>query len=82
MAKLSIQKLNQAFSSALRHLREDTGLSQEALAAQSGLDRTYISLLERNQRQPTLKTIVLLANALDLSLSEFVVVIEEMADKD
>ncbi len=57
-----------AFADVLRQLRERAGLSQEALAAKSGLDRTYISLLERGQRQPTLKTLARLAEALDTSL--------------
>jgi transcriptional regulator with XRE-family HTH domain len=57
-----------AFADVLRQLRERAGLSQEALATKSGLDRTYISLLERGQRQPTLKTLARLAEALDTSL--------------
>jgi len=63
--------INTAFSEVLRELRELRGLSQEALAAKSDLDRTYISLLERGQRQPTLKSISSLANALETTLTEF-----------
>jgi transcriptional regulator with XRE-family HTH domain len=61
--------LNAAFADVLRQLRERAGLSQEALADKSGLDRTYISLLERAQRQPTLKTLARLADALGISLA-------------
>ena len=63
--------INTAFSEVLRELRDLRGLSQEALAAKSDLDRTYISLLERGQRQPTLKSISSLANALETTLTEF-----------
>ncbi|MBC8462537.1 MAG: helix-turn-helix transcriptional regulator [Deltaproteobacteria bacterium] len=63
--------INTAFSEVLRELRELRGLSQEALAAKSDLDRTYISLLERGQRQPTLKSMSSLANALETTLTEF-----------
>jgi len=63
--------INTAFSEVLRELRELRGISQEALAAKSDLDRTYISLLERGQRQPTLKSISSLANALETTLTEF-----------
>lgn len=63
--------INQAFAEALKELREQQGISQEALAAKSDLDRTYISLLERGQRQPTLKSIAKLVKALETSLTEF-----------
>jgi transcriptional regulator with XRE-family HTH domain len=61
-----------AFGFTLRRLREKAGLSQEKLAFESGLDRTYISLLERGARSPTLATIRRLALSLDLSATELV----------
>jgi len=56
--------LNRAFGRAIRGLRGRAGLSQEELAARSGLHRTYISILERGKRSPTLDTIAALAHAL------------------
>jgi transcriptional regulator with XRE-family HTH domain len=56
--------LNKAFGRVVRGLRERAQLSQERLAAMSGLHRTYISILERGARSPTLDTIVALARAL------------------
>nr|WP_277396868.1 helix-turn-helix transcriptional regulator [Burkholderia sp. Tr-20390] len=53
----------------MRRLRRDLHLSQNDLAVQVGLDRTYISLLELGRRSPTLDTIVSLAAALKMSLS-------------
>lgn len=44
-------------------------LTQEALAFTSGLDRTYISLLELGRRSPTLNTLVVLSNALGVTLT-------------
>jgi DNA polymerase V len=41
-------------------------LSQEELALESGLDRTYVSMLERGIKSPTLTTVVALAEALDV----------------
>ena len=41
-------------------------LSQERLAESADLDRTYISLLERGLRQPTLETVFRLAEALGI----------------
>jgi transcriptional regulator with XRE-family HTH domain len=51
----------QAFGIALRNLRRARSLSQEALAQESQLDRTFISLLERGLRQPSLTTILQLS---------------------
>lgn len=44
--------------------------SQEALAFEAGLHRTYISLIERGKKSPTLAVIVRLANALGIKPSE------------
>lgn len=74
--------LHRAFAVTLRRLREAAGLSQEALADKSGLDRSYISLLERSQRQPTINTLFILASAFDLSLSQLATRIEEAVDAD
>lgn len=56
-----------AFAKILKELRKEKGVSQETLAFESDLDRTYISLLERGLRQPTLATILKLSNALEVS---------------
>jgi transcriptional regulator with XRE-family HTH domain len=45
------------FGKVLSELRKNAGLSQEKLAELAGLDRTYISLLERGLRQPTITTL-------------------------
>jgi transcriptional regulator with XRE-family HTH domain len=53
----------------LREVREDAGLSQEALGFRAGLHRTEISLLERGDREPRLSTLIRLAAALDVGVS-------------
>lgn len=58
----SVQK---AFGEALRQVRVGRGISQQELALESDLDRTYISLLERGLRQPTITTLIALSDALD-----------------
>jgi transcriptional regulator with XRE-family HTH domain len=78
----SRRDLNTAFADVLRQLRERAGLSQEALAAKSGLDRTYISLLERAQRQPTLKTLARLADALGTSLAALAKKVEDRLNEN
>lgn len=59
-----------AFRAAVRERRHELGLSQERLAELAGLDRTYVSSLERGRRNPTLKTAARLAGALNLPLAE------------
>lgn len=53
-----------AFGNRIRDLRHAAGLSQEALAEASGLHRTYISSVERGQRNVGLDNIHVLAEAL------------------
>jgi len=53
-----------AFGQALRAVREQRGISQEALALESGFDRTYVSLLERGIQSPTVRNLVRLATVL------------------
>lgn len=65
-----------AFGDHLRDLRSDRGWSsQEAFAHHAGLDRTYISGLERGRRNPTLDVIVKLAHALDVKPAELLATI-------
>jgi transcriptional regulator with XRE-family HTH domain len=56
--------LRTAFGNLLRELREERGLSQGQLALESELDQTFVSLLERGRRQPTLVTLFALCDAL------------------
>ena len=49
------------FGTLLRNARLAAGLSQEALAFEAGIDRTYVSMLERGVRVPTVATLLLLA---------------------
>lgn len=65
-------KLQAAFGEILRTLRNKAGFSQEQLALDCGLDRTYISLLERGLRQPTLTTLFVLADSLGVKPSKLI----------
>lgn len=48
----------------IRRYRENAGMSQEALAEESGLHRTYISLVERGRRNITVDALTQVAEAL------------------
>jgi transcriptional regulator with XRE-family HTH domain len=58
------------FGRRLRELRRRAGLSQEALAHESGLDRSYVGGVERGQYNISLLNICRLADALDLAPEE------------
>ena len=53
-----------AFGRVLRAKRKEGGLSQEALALEAGIDRNFVSLMERGLNQPSLSTVFKLAKAL------------------
>jgi transcriptional regulator with XRE-family HTH domain len=54
----------------VRALRRVRSLSQERLAHLTGLDRTYISGVERGIRNPSLRNIAVLARSLDVTIQE------------
>lgn len=60
------------FGQRVRARRTALGLSQEALAATSGLHRTYISSVELGERNVSLANIVRLAQALNCDPSQLV----------
>ena len=72
-----INTLEQSFGLILREKRKDQGLSQEALALEAGVDRNFVSLLERGVNQPSLSTIFKLADALNLNPSDLVMELEK-----
>lgn len=58
----------------LRRLRVRKGLSQEALAVDASIDRTYVSRLERGLENPTVAVLERIATALDANIEEFFVI--------
>ena len=69
MSKTYQLDINQRFGKAIRRRRRELELSQEQLAERACLHRTYISSIERGERNPSLENIKKLAKALDISIS-------------
>ncbi len=65
-----------AFGRVLRRLRNQASLTQEALVFEADLRRTFISVLELGQQQPTLTTILKLAKPLKHSAKDIVGLVE------
>lgn len=57
------------FGMAIRELRKEKGLSQEAFADLAGVDRSYMGHIERGEKNVTLTKIYQLADALEMSVS-------------
>jgi len=74
-------EIEKAFGEVLKRERNNKSFSQEELAHLSDLDRTYISMLERGKRQPSLKTIFMLASALNTLPSDMMINVEKLLDK-
>lgn len=64
---------------ALKRHRELLRLSQEELAHRAGLDRTYISGMERGRRNPTVGVLQRVANALGVDLDVLFATAREIA---
>jgi transcriptional regulator with XRE-family HTH domain len=62
--------LRQAFAANLRRLRNARGISQENLAYEAGVNRTYVSKLEKGVSYPGLEIIAKLAEALEVEPAE------------
>jgi transcriptional regulator with XRE-family HTH domain len=67
----------QAFGQVLREIRRQRGLSQEALAFESDLDRAFLSRLETGHKQPSLLTIFRIASVLHISVAELLRLVED-----
>jgi len=63
----SSPSLNEIVGMNLRSIREDKGLSQEAMAAACGLHRNYLGAIERGERNITLDTLSQIAAAIGIS---------------
>ncbi len=65
-----MKTLGKQFGERVRELRTTRGLSQEELAFKSGVHRTYLGGIERGERNPSLRNISAIAEALGVTLSQ------------
>lgn len=64
------------FGQVLRRLRKEANLSQESLALEAGVERNFVSLIERGINQPTLRIMFKLAKALNTTPSKMLALVE------
>lgn len=70
-------EIAKAFGLVIRELRKEAGLTQEQLGLEADLRRTFVSLLELGQQQPTLTTIFKISRALSIQPSEMLERVEQ-----
>lgn len=61
-----------ALGAAVRALRIERGMSQEALAHDAGIDRSYLGGIERGEHNVAIVNLLKLADELDMTLAELV----------
>ncbi|WP_293144785.1 MULTISPECIES: helix-turn-helix domain-containing protein [unclassified Microcoleus] len=75
-------KLDQILGLEIQRRRIEKRWSQEYLAEVTGLHRTYISQLERGLKSPSVRVLSHITNALDITMGEFLRVVEELLSAD
>lgn len=72
-----VGKLPKKFGRIIRTRRTSKGWSQEALADKAGLHRTYVGMLERGERTPTIVVVKQLADAFGTTMVDLIRELEE-----
>ncbi|MBX0358363.1 helix-turn-helix domain-containing protein [Halobacillus sp. Nhm2S1] len=75
-------KVRKAVGKQIKHLREGRGISQEEFAYLVGIDRTYISFIERGLRAPRLPMLYRIAYVLEVPASSLVVEVNDTPDNN
>ena len=68
-----------AVARVLRRFREQSGISQERLAASAAVDRTYVGSVERGHRNPTILMVDRLLEVIGVTWVEFAVALGSVA---
>lgn len=66
------EQIRQSLATNIKELRGNQGLSQEALALGAGVDRTYVSQIERGVGNPSLLILSKLGNVLDVDVQDLI----------
>jgi transcriptional regulator with XRE-family HTH domain len=67
---ITIEAIRRTIALNLKRFRAVQGIAQEKLALTAGVDRTMVSKIERELTNPSIETLLKLANVLDVTVSE------------
>lgn len=70
-----------AFGKVLRTARREAKLTQEELALDAGIERNFVSLIERGINQPTVRVLFKLAGALGIPAAKLIELTQQEADR-
>lgn len=65
------KQFNMNLGDAIREIRQEMGLSQEALAEKSGLTRNYIGEVERGEKSITVYSLFLILESINIPIEKF-----------
>ena len=65
-----LEMVRKSLAVRIAELRAENGMTQHQFAEKSGLALQYLTKIERGERSPSLKTLVVLASALDVPIVE------------
>ena len=66
----SLEDVRQTLAANVKRIRLEKGVSQERAALEAGIDRTLLSKIERQITNPSLETLLRLANYLEVNVSD------------
>jgi transcriptional regulator with XRE-family HTH domain len=70
-----------AFGRTVRELRTEKGITQEAFAYLSGVDRSYFGHIERGRKNVTLRMIYQIADGLGMTVVELLQAVQDNQEK-
>jgi transcriptional regulator with XRE-family HTH domain len=76
------QEMKRIVGQTLARFRRDANITQEKLAEIAGLERGYISLIERGLRMPTVDTVFRLCRGLRIRPFEMIRAVEVLAERE
>ena len=76
---MDFEPMAKSLGRAIQSKRVRYGYSQEGFAMHAGMDRTYMSAIERGKKNVSLRSLMLISAALQMKVSELVAEAEEIA---
>ena len=70
---MSIKRVRKLLGARIRNLRKERGLTQEALAEKADLHGSYIGLIERAEKSPSLETLYKIAETFNISIPDLLI---------
>ena len=77
-----MEEILRTLGERIRRLREQAGLTQEHLAEKVNLHGSYVGLIERGKKAPSLYTLMKIADFFNLAISDLLVTNEAWHEKD